>query len=84
MKFKAILIPNEHIRTIQFCMRKPFAPQLPSLEIKLDCLIDDFAQKVLSQHYIISYGDHREALTDLCGILGIDVCYGRTGAGLSR
>ena len=35
----------------------PPAPQLPSLEIKLDGDVDDFLQKVAGQHYIISYGD---------------------------
>ena len=52
----------------------PPAPQLPSLEITLDCPMDDFVQKVMSQHYMISYGDNREVLEDLCHILGIVVC----------
>jgi L-fucose isomerase-like protein len=51
----------------------PPAPQLPSLEIVLDEAIDDFAQKVLGQHYIISYGDNREVLKDLCRLLGVTV-----------
>jgi L-fucose isomerase-like protein len=46
-------------------------PQLPSLEVVLD--VEDFAEKVLSQHYIISYGDNTEALRDLCRLLGIEV-----------
>jgi L-fucose isomerase-like protein len=49
------------------------APQLPSLEIILDDPVDDFAEKVLGQHYIIAYGDHRNQLIDLCRLLGIDV-----------
>ena len=32
-----------------------------------------FIQTVMSQHYIISYGDHTEALRDLCGLLGVEV-----------
>jgi hypothetical protein len=28
---------------------------------------------VLSQHYIVAYGDHRQALVDLCRLLGIEV-----------
>ncbi|MBS7614604.1 hypothetical protein KEJ18_02565 [Candidatus Bathyarchaeota archaeon] len=52
---------------------KPPAPQLPSLEVILDVSIEDFAEKVLSQHYIISYGDNTEALKDLCRILNIEV-----------
>jgi L-fucose isomerase-like protein len=49
------------------------APQLPSLEIILDGSMDEFAQKVLSEHYIIAYGDHRQELVDLCNLLGIEV-----------
>jgi L-fucose isomerase-like protein len=50
------------------------APQLPSLEIFPDsCTVDEFAQKVSSQHVIIGYGDHTEALHDLCRLLDIEV-----------
>jgi L-fucose isomerase-like protein len=52
---------------------RPPAPQLPSLEITLDVPITDFVQKVLGQHYIISYGDNTEALRDLCALLGVEV-----------
>ena len=41
------------------------APQLPGLEVILDEPVEDFAQKVLSQHYIIAYGDHRNQFIDL-------------------
>ena len=51
----------------------PPAPQLPSLEIVIDSPVEDFVQKVLGQHYIISYGDNTEALKDLCKILGVEV-----------
>ncbi|MEA3401319.1 MAG: hypothetical protein U9R79_08790 [Armatimonadota bacterium] len=51
----------------------PPAPQLPSLEIVLDSPVEEFIQQVLSQHYIISYGDNTEALRDLCAILGVAV-----------
>lgn len=34
---------------------------------------EDFAQKVMCQHYFISYGDNRVLLNDLCEILGITV-----------
>ncbi len=51
----------------------PPAPQLPSLEVVLDVPVDDFAQKVLGQHYILAYGDQRAQLIDLCGLLGITV-----------
>jgi len=49
------------------------APQLPGLEVILDEPVSDFAQKVLSQHYIIAYGDHRDQLIDLCWLLGVEV-----------
>jgi hypothetical protein len=49
------------------------APQLPGLEIVLDDPVEEFAQKVLSQHYIVSYGDHRSQLMNLCWLLGIEV-----------
>ncbi len=51
----------------------PPAPQLPSLEIIFDNPVEDFIQKVMSQHYIISYGDNRAKLEALCSILGISV-----------
>ena len=51
----------------------PPAPQLPSLEIKLDGDVDEFLQKVGGQHYIISYGDNRAAFADLCQILNVEV-----------
>jgi L-fucose isomerase-like protein len=49
------------------------APQLPGLEIILDDPVEGFAQKVLSQHYIVAYGDQRSRLADLCQLLGIEV-----------
>ncbi len=51
----------------------PPAPQLPSLELIFDFPVEEFVQKVMSQHYIISYGDNRPFLKDLCAILKIPV-----------
>jgi hypothetical protein len=51
----------------------PPAPQLPSLEVILDTPVEEFAQKVMSQHYIIAYGDHRVAFQNLCALLDIIV-----------
>ncbi|MEI7880475.1 MAG: hypothetical protein WCI95_06335 [bacterium] len=51
----------------------PPAPQLPSLELIFDYPVAQFVQKVMSQHYIISYGDNRASLKDLCTILNIEV-----------
>ena len=48
------------------------APQLPGLEILLDD-VEGFAQNVMCQHYIISYGDNTELITNLCDMLGIQV-----------
>jgi L-fucose isomerase-like protein len=49
------------------------APQLPSLEIFLDTPVEDFAQKVAGQHYILAYGNHLQALSDFCFIKGIEI-----------
>ena len=49
------------------------APQLPSLDIYLDVPVDDFAQKISGQHYIIAYGDHTETLKDFCYLKDIEV-----------
>ena len=48
------------------------APQLPGLEILLND-VEGFAQNVMCQHYIISYGDNRELIKNLCDILGVHV-----------
>ncbi len=48
------------------------APQLPGLEIELDD-VPAFADNVMCQHYIISYGDNTGLISDLCSILGIEV-----------
>ena len=49
----------------------PPAPQLPSLDIIFDHSTENFIQKVMGQHYIISYGDNRALLENLCAILKI-------------
>jgi L-fucose isomerase-like protein len=51
----------------------PPAPQLPSLEMIFDYPVEEFVQKVMSQHYILSYGDNRGVLKELCAILKIGV-----------
>ncbi len=48
------------------------APQLPGLEILLEDT-EKFAQNVMCQHYIISYGDNTEKIKNLCDILGIEI-----------
>jgi len=49
------------------------APQLPSLEIVLDTPVEDFAQNVMSQHYIVAYGEHVTALKEFCHMRGIEI-----------
>lgn len=51
----------------------PPAPRLPSLDIRFDTPVETFLQTVMGQHYIIAYGDHRAAIRDLCGILGVEI-----------
>lgn len=48
------------------------APQLPGLEIKL-ADVETFAQNVMCQHYIISYGDNTARIRNLCNILGVEI-----------
>ena len=50
------------------------APQLPSLEVfPTSCTVEEFAQKVSSQHVIVAYGDQTAAIKDLCQILNIEL-----------
>ena len=49
------------------------APQLPSLEVFLDTPVEEFAQKVSGQHYIIAYGNHRDKLADFCRLKNISI-----------
>jgi L-fucose isomerase-like protein len=51
----------------------PPAPQLPSLEVVLDSPVEEFAEKVIAQHYIISYGDNTALFKDFCRIHDIDM-----------
>ena len=48
------------------------APQLPGLEILLPD-VEAFADNVMCQHYIISYGDNTAAMENLCDMLGIHI-----------
>jgi len=49
------------------------APQLPSLEIILDTDIRQFTNNIMSQHYILTYGDNIEKYKDFCKIIGIKI-----------
>ncbi len=50
------------------------APQLPSLEVFPDATsVEEFAQKVSSQHVIVAYGDYTEALSDFCRLNDIEM-----------
>lgn len=48
------------------------APQLSALEIEISD-VENFAEHVACQHYIITYGDNRAKIRNLCSILGIEV-----------
>jgi L-fucose isomerase-like protein len=50
------------------------APQLPSLEVFPDATsVEEFAQKVSSQHVIVVYGDYTETLADFCRLNDIEM-----------
>ncbi len=50
------------------------APQLPSLEVFPDsCTVEEFAQNVSSQHVIVTYGNHVEAIRDFCKLMNIEL-----------
>ena len=49
------------------------APLLPSLEVFLEVPVEEFAQKISGQHYIISYGDNTEVLKYYCYLNDIKV-----------
>lgn len=51
----------------------PPAPQLPGIEFVIDGDMEEFAQNVMGQHYIVSYGDHTEVLGEFCKLSGIEV-----------
>jgi L-fucose isomerase-like protein len=53
----------------------PPAPQLPGLEIILDGDMEEFAQNVMGQHYILSHGDHTAAFRALCQLLKIEFVF---------
>lgn len=48
------------------------APQLPALKVML-ADTQEFADKVMAQHYIISYGDNSKIIKEFCKICGIEV-----------
>ena len=45
-------------------------PTASSLEVILDTPVEDFAEKVLGQHYILAYGDCAGQLKDLANCWG--------------
>ena len=48
------------------------APQLAGLKVELNDT-EDFANKVLGQHYIISYGDNVKAISEYCKMNDIEI-----------
>ena len=55
------------------CGWAPPAPQPSSLEVILDTPVEEFAQKVMSQHYILAYGEVSSEIEELCRLLGVEV-----------
>ncbi len=51
----------------------PPAPQLPSLEMQFSYGADNFLEKVMGQHYIVSYGDKMGLIREFCRIKGIEL-----------
>ncbi len=51
----------------------PPAPQLPGIEFVLDGDIEEFAQEVMGQHYILSYGNNVSLFKEFCKLSGIEV-----------
>ena len=47
------------------------APQLPGLEVILDTPVEEYAQLVMSQHYLLANGRQLELLADFCRLTGI-------------
>jgi L-fucose isomerase-like protein len=52
---------------------EPPAPKLPGLELILDVPVEEFAEKVYSQHYIICYGNYVERIKDFCRLCNIEI-----------
>ena len=49
-------------------------PQLCSLQVFPDsCSVEEFAQRVSSQHVLLAYGDHMDEIVQLCDLLNIEV-----------
>ena len=53
----------------------PPAPQLPSIEVVFEGASEDFIQNVMSQHYIVTYGDNMELIENFAAINNIKVIY---------
>ena len=48
------------------------APQLPSLKVKLTDT-EAFAQNVMGQHYVISYGNNTDLIKEFCKLCNIEI-----------
>jgi L-fucose isomerase-like protein len=50
------------------------APQLPSLEVfPNSCTVEEFANRVSSQHVIVAYGDFTEEIHDFCKVMNFEL-----------
>lgn len=49
------------------------APQFPGLELTLDIPVERFVEKIVSQHYLIAYGDHVDAIKNVAKLLDVQI-----------
>ena len=51
----------------------PPVPQFPGLELKLSVPVERFVEQVVSQHYLMAYGDHVAAVKQVAKLLNVRV-----------
>lgn len=51
------------------------APQLPGIEFSLDGDMEAFAQNVMGQHYILTYGNNLRVFSDFCNLKAIELLH---------
>jgi L-fucose isomerase-like protein len=65
-----------HIASGEAGVPEPFnevgCPPYPSMSVKLDGSVPQFADRMMSQHYAIVYADIKDELLELCRLLDID------------
>ena len=51
----------------------PPAPEFPGLLLKMHQPVEDFVEKIISQHYLIVYGNYIDQLKDVCKLMKIRI-----------